>query len=56
MPHYPRTWLRLKSGRSAVTVLEYGLIADVIVAAIAVELTILASHLSSQFENIGTGF
>lgn len=39
--------------RRAVTALEYGLIAGVIVATIAVGFTILANDLSSQFENIG---
>ena len=53
MLHYSRTWLRLKSDRRAVTALEYGLIAGVIVATIAVGFTILANDLSSQFENIG---
>ncbi len=53
MPHYIMCWLRLRSDRRAVTALEYGLIAGVIVATIAVGFTILANDLSSQFENIG---
>ena len=47
-------WLKLKTDRRAVTALEYGLIAGVIVATIAVGFGLLANDLSNQFENIGT--
>ena len=46
-------WLALKSDRRAVTALEYGLIAGVIVATIAVGFTSLAEALSNQFQAIG---
>jgi Flp pilus assembly pilin Flp len=51
---YASLWLRLKVDRRAVTALEYGLIAGVIVATIAVGFSLLASDLSQEFENIGT--
>ena len=47
------TWRDLKADRRAVTALEYGLIAGVIVATIMVGFSLLASDLSQQFENIG---
>lgn len=50
---YAIQWLRLRGDRQAVTALEYGLIAGVIVATIAVGFTLLANDLSMQFENIG---
>jgi Flp pilus assembly pilin Flp len=51
---YATMWLKLRTDRKAVTALEYGLIAGVIVATIAVGFAILANDLSSQFQNIGT--
>ena len=53
MLQYATIWLRLKADRRAVTALEYGLIAGVIVATIAVGFALLANDLSQQFENIG---
>jgi pilus assembly protein Flp/PilA len=50
---YCTLWLKLKSDRRAVTALEYGLIAGVIVATIMVGFSLLANDLSQQFENIG---
>jgi Flp pilus assembly pilin Flp len=50
---YAQLWLRLRADRRAVTALEYGLIAGVIVATIAVGFAILANDLSQQFEDIG---
>jgi len=50
---YATTWLRLKTDRRAVTALEYGLIAGVIVATIAVGFALLANDLSQEFANIG---
>jgi Flp pilus assembly pilin Flp len=50
---YATLWLKLKTDRQAVTALEYGLIAGVIVATIAVGFSLLANDLSQQFENIG---
>jgi Flp pilus assembly pilin Flp len=50
---YATTWFRLKTDCRAVTALEYGLIAGVIVATIAVGFAVLANDLSTQFTNIG---
>jgi Flp pilus assembly pilin Flp len=50
---YATTWLKLQADRRAVTALEYGLIAGVIVATIAVGFSLLANDLSQQFANIG---
>jgi Flp pilus assembly pilin Flp len=46
-------WVNLRCDRQAVTALEYGLIAGVIVATIAVGFSLLADSLSQQFSNIG---
>jgi Flp pilus assembly pilin Flp len=46
-------WRSLKIDRRAVTALEYGLIAGVIVAVIMLGFTSLADALSSQFTTIG---
>ena len=53
MLQYATLWLRLKLDSRAVTALEYGLIAGVIVATIAVGFSLLAADLSQQFQNIG---
>jgi Flp pilus assembly pilin Flp len=53
MAKFIERWLRVKLGRRAVTSLEYGLIAGVIVATIAVGFRILSSDLSAKFSNIG---
>lgn len=53
MLNYARIWLRLKLDRRAVTALEYGLIAGLIVATIAVGFSILAGDLSNEFSGIG---
>jgi pilus assembly protein Flp/PilA len=46
-------WAALKADRRAVTALEYGLIAGLIVATIAVGFASLANQLSNQFNAIG---
>ena len=51
---YAKTWLELKLDRRAVTALEYGLIAGVIVATIAVGFSLLANSLSNKFSGVGT--
>ena len=51
---YVTTWLQLKADRRAVTALEYGLIAGVIVATITVGFRILATSLSTKFSTIGS--
>jgi pilus assembly protein Flp/PilA len=54
MIEYAKTWLALKVDRRAVTALEYGLIAGVIVAVITLGFTTLANSLSTKFTNIGS--
>jgi Flp pilus assembly pilin Flp len=54
MIEYAKTWLALKLDRRAVTALEYGLIAGVIVAVITLGFTSLATALSTKFVGIGT--
>ena len=53
MIEYVKTWLELKLDRRAVTALEYGLIAGVIVATITVGFSLLANSLSKSFSTIG---
>jgi Flp pilus assembly pilin Flp len=53
MLQYAMVLLPLKSDRRAVTALEYGLIAGVIVATISVGFSLLAVDLSQQFQSIG---
>jgi Flp pilus assembly pilin Flp len=54
MIEYVKTWLELKTDRRAVTALEYALIAGVIVATILVGFQVLASDMSTKFNNIGS--
>ncbi len=49
-----KNWLNLKTDRRAVTALEYGLIAGVIVGTLAVGFNLIANDLSTKFENTGT--
>lgn len=51
---YIKTWLELKTDRRAVTALEYGLIAGVIVATVAVGFNVLGGDLSNKFNDIAT--
>jgi len=53
MADFIKMWLELKYSRRAVTALEYGLIAGVIVATIAVGFRLMASDLSAKFSGIG---
>jgi Flp pilus assembly pilin Flp len=46
-------WFAFKADRRAVTALEYGLIAGVIVAVITLGFTSLADALSNQFTSVG---
>jgi len=50
---YAKLWFGLRADRRAVTALEYGLIAGVIVATIAVGFALLANSLSHEFQTIG---
>jgi pilus assembly protein Flp/PilA len=54
MIEYAKAWLSLKTDRRGVTALEYGLIAGLIVATIAVGFSLLANDLSTKFSGIGT--
>jgi Flp pilus assembly pilin Flp len=54
MIEFAKTWAALKLDRRAVTALEYGLIAGVIVAVITLGFTSLAGALSTKFVGIGT--
>jgi pilus assembly protein Flp/PilA len=47
------TVLRLRDDRRGVTALEYGLIAGVIVAVVALGFGVLATDLSNQFGGLG---
>jgi Flp pilus assembly pilin Flp len=53
MIHLTALWATIKADRRAVTSLEYGLIAGVIVATIAVGFATLANALSTQFSGLG---
>jgi len=53
MTDYILMWLRLLYDRRAVTALEYGLIAGVIVATIMLGFHVLANAESSKFSAIG---
>jgi Flp pilus assembly pilin Flp len=55
MIQYAKTWLDITLDRRAVTALEYGLIAGVIVAVITLGFTGLATALSGKFIAIGNG-
>jgi Flp pilus assembly pilin Flp len=50
---YLSVWLHVQADRRAVTALEYGLIAGLIVATIAVGFSLLANGLSSRFSGVG---
>jgi Flp pilus assembly pilin Flp len=54
MIEFVKTWLSLKADRRAVTALEYGLIAGVIVATVAVGFNVLGGDLSAKFNSIAT--
>jgi len=54
MVDYAMVWLRLRMDRRAVTALEYGLIAGVIVGTVAIGFGLLANNMSTKFSGIGT--
>jgi pilus assembly protein Flp/PilA len=54
MIEYLLAWLGLRLDRRAVTALEYGLIAGVIVATIALGFRLLANNVSTKFSGVGT--
>ncbi len=51
MIEYMKTWLELKTDRRAVTALEYGLIAAVLVTTIVVGFQSFGNALSNSFGN-----
>jgi len=53
MINYLMAWRQLRADRRAVTALEYGLIAGVIVATIMIGFHLLANNESSEFNFIG---
>jgi Flp pilus assembly pilin Flp len=53
MTLYVATWLKLMTDNRAVTTLEYGLIAAVLVATIIVGFEMLANSASTKFSSIG---
>ena len=54
MVGYLKMYLNLTNDRRAVTALEYGLIAGIIVAVIALGFGLLGSNLSDKFTTIGS--
>ena len=54
MIEYVKTWLELKMDRRAVTALEYGLIAGVIVGTVALGFNLLANAMSTKLNGVGT--
>lgn len=52
MYEYIKTWLELKTDKRAVTALEYGLIAGVLVVVVAVGFNTLGSGINNRFTNI----
>jgi len=48
-----RAWSLLETDRRAVTALEYGLIAGVLVGTIVVGFSLLANSLSTEFNTVG---
>jgi Flp pilus assembly pilin Flp len=50
---YVATWLKLMSDRRALTALEYGLIAAVLVGTIMVGFALLANSLSTKYSSVG---
>jgi Flp pilus assembly pilin Flp len=53
MLRFPALWPGLLADRRAVTALEYGIIAGIIVVTIAMGFTSLANTLSNEFVGIG---
>lgn len=52
MIEYVKTWLELRGDRRAVTALEYGLIAAVLVTTVVVGFQALGGAMSTSFNNI----
>jgi Flp pilus assembly pilin Flp len=54
MYEYIKTWLEIKTDKRAVTALEYGLIAGVLVVTVLVGFQTLGSGIQTKFKNIAT--
>jgi Flp pilus assembly pilin Flp len=54
MYEYVKTWLEIKTDKRAVTALEYGLIAGVLVVTVLVGFNTLGSGMLTKFTNIKT--
>lgn len=54
MIEYIATWWALKTDRRAVTALEYGMIAGVLVAVVATIFTTFGADLTTKFTAIGS--
>ncbi len=54
MYDYVKTWLEIKTDKRAVTALEYGLIAGVLVVTVLFGFQTLGSGISTKFNNIKT--
>jgi Flp pilus assembly pilin Flp len=54
MYEYVKTWLELKTDKRAVTALEYGLIAGVLVITMIVGFNFLGGKMQTQFNLVAT--
>ncbi len=54
MYEYIKTWVELKTDKRAVTALEYGLIAGVLVVTVLVGFNTLGSNMMTKFNSIAT--
>ncbi len=54
MYEYIKTWVELKTDKRAVTALEYGLIAGVLVVTVLVGFNTLGSNMLTKFNNIAS--
>jgi Flp pilus assembly pilin Flp len=52
MYEYVKTWLEIKTDKRAVTALEYGLIAGVLVVTVLVGFNTLGTNMMSKFNKI----
>ena len=52
MYEYIKTWLELKTDKRAVTALEYGLIAGVIVAVVLAGFGTISNNLTTKLSNV----
>ena len=55
MAAYVGVWLALRTDRRAVTSLEYGVVAAILVGVIFAGFQLMATKLSTEFSSIGAG-